>query len=127
MTSMEVHYEKHGFDFEPAAGSSFTGRLKLDERSRELLARLVAAENEEWCLDQDGERLPAEQLFALSPWSYSGPHGLIKLLCRSLDLRDGSIRFNTPQQYAGEAFRWLRPHKEQDIGLDTDIDSSDSP
>lgn len=49
-----------------------------------------------WYLDDDGERLPADRLFALSPWSCPGPVGPVKLLCRFLDLRDGSVRFNTP-------------------------------
>jgi len=96
------------FEFEPSPGEAFAGRLALDDSRRELLAALTAAEDECWYLDADGERLPAEQLFARSPWSCPGPGGPVKLLCRSLDLRDGSVRFNTPELYGGEWFRWLR-------------------
>lgn len=52
--------------------------------------------------------MPAEELFARSPWSCPGPDGAVKLVCRYLDLRDGSVRFNTPDLYGGELFRWLR-------------------
>ena len=76
----------------------------MDDGQRTLLAELVVAEDEDECLDDDGERLPAEPLFALSPWSCAGPAGPIKLLCRILDLRDGSVRFNTPDNYPGDVF-----------------------
>lgn len=105
---MQVHYQGHVFEFEPSPGEAFAGRLALDDSRRELLAALTAAEDECWYLDADGERLPADQLFARSPWSSAGPAGPVKLLCRFLDLRDGSARFNTPELYGGELFRWLR-------------------
>ncbi len=105
---MEIHYQEHGFDFDPLPGQALSGRLVLDEARRELLARLVAAEDDDWYLDEEGERRPPEELFSLSPWSCPGPAGTIKLLCRFLDLRDGSARFNTPELYLGELFRWVR-------------------
>ncbi|MBN9517117.1 hypothetical protein J0H58_01140 [bacterium] len=105
---MEVHYQGHGFAFEPSPGEAFAGRLVLDDRRREVLAALSAAEDEGWYLDASGERLPADELFARSPWSCPGPDGPVKLLCRFLDLHDGSVRFNTPALYGGELFRWLR-------------------
>ena len=106
---MEVHYHEHVFEFEPSLGERFAGRLILDDSRRELLAALTAAEDECWCLDDDGERLPADRLFDLTPWSCPGQAGPVKLLCRFLDLRDGSARFNTPDMYGGELFRWMRP------------------
>lgn len=106
--SVEVHYRQHVFGFEPLPGGAFAGRLVLDDAGRGLLAGLVAAEDEGWCLGADGERLPAERLFALSPWSWPGPAGPVKLLCRFLDLRDGSARFDTPEAYTGELVRWMR-------------------
>lgn len=102
---MEVHYGKHVVGFEPSPGELFAGRLVLDEVQRELLAGLIAAEDECWYLDDDGERLPAERLFALSPWSCPGPDCPVKLLCRFLDLRNGSVQFTTPELYGGELFR----------------------
>lgn len=105
---MEVHYREHAFAFEPSSGEAFAGRLVLDDARRELLVALTAAEDECWYLDDGGERLPAEELFARSPWSCPGPDGAVKLLCRFLDLRDGSVRFNTPDLYGGDLFRWLR-------------------
>jgi hypothetical protein len=105
---VEVHYQEHAFGFKPSPGEAFAGRLVLDDRRRELLAALTAAEDECWYLDDDGERLPEDELFARSPWSCPGPGGPVKLLCRFLDLRDGSVRFSTPALYGGELFRWLR-------------------
>jgi hypothetical protein len=105
---VEVHYHEHVFEFEPSPGEAFVGRLVLDDRRRDLLAALRAAEDECWYLDDEGERLPPDRLFALSPWSCPGPAGPVKLLCRFLDLRDGSARFNTPELYGGEWFRWMR-------------------
>jgi hypothetical protein len=102
---MQVHYHEHVFGFEPSPGEEFAGRLLLDDRRRGLLAALTASEDDCWYLGADGERLPADQLFALSPWSCPGPAGPVKLLCRFLDLRDGSARFNTPELYGGELFR----------------------
>jgi hypothetical protein len=105
---VEVYYQEHAFGFEPSPGEAFAGRLILDDAQREQLAALTAAEDECWYLDDDGERLPADVLFARSPWSCHGPDGPVKLLCRFLDLRDGSVRFSTPDLYGGELFRWLR-------------------
>ena len=104
---MDVYYHHHAFRFEPLPGEPFAGRLVLDDAGRELLTRLTAAEDECWHLDADGERLPPERLFARSPWSSSGPAGTVKLLCRWLDLQEGSVRFNTAELYPGESFRWL--------------------
>ena len=106
---VEIHYQEHAFGFEPTPGEEFTGRLVLDDGQRALLVALSAAEDECWYLDDDGERRPAENLFARSPWSCSGPAGPVKLLCRWLDLRDGSAHFNTPELYGGDLFRWMRP------------------
>ena len=105
---MEIQYEDHVFGFEPRTCEPFAGQLVLDGDRRELLARLVASEDECWYLDNDGERLPSERLFALSPWSCPGPDGPVKLLCRYLDLENGSVRFNPPESYPGELLRWVR-------------------
>lgn len=106
---MDVRYNGHAFGFEPAPGESWSGKLVLSDDQRTRLARLVAAEDECWGLDADGERLPDDVLFARSPWSGPGPTGPVKLLCRFLDLRDGSVRFNTPETYPGDTARWARP------------------
>ena len=106
---MEVYYREHAFGFEPTPGAEFAGRLVLDDGQRALLAALTAAEDECWYLGDDGERLPADELFARSPWSCPGPACPVKLLCRWLDPRDGSARFNTPELYGGDVFRWMRP------------------
>jgi hypothetical protein len=103
---VQVYYQEHAFEFEPLPGSAFAGRLVLDDGRRELLAALTAAEDECWYLGDDGERLPEDELFARSPWSCPGAAGPVKLLCRWLDLRDGTARFNTPELYLGEFFRW---------------------
>lgn len=105
---MKVYYQEHAFEFEPSAGAVFTGRLVLNDHHRRILATLLEAEDEFWYLDADGERLSPERLFALSPWSCRGPEGDFKLLCRSLDLLNGSVMFNTSEEYDGELFRWMR-------------------
>jgi hypothetical protein len=105
---VEISYNEHVFEFEPLPGEAFAGRLVLDDARRELLRGLVADEDDCWYLDEDGERLPAEALFDLSPWSCAGPAGPAKLLCRFLDLRDGSARFETSETYPGDLFRWMR-------------------
>src|SRR5947209_8330642 len=92
----------------PLPGAPFAGWLALDDARREVLARLVAAEDECWCPDANGERLPADALFDRSPWCCPGPADPIELLCRFLDLRDGSIRFQAPETYPGDHYRWMR-------------------
>lgn len=105
---MDVHYRGHLFEFKPSAGEGYTGRLVLDERQQRLLIKLTDAESDDWYLDADGERRPAEELFARSPWSTPGPAGPIKLLCRWLDVRNGTAIYDTPDLYSGELFRWVR-------------------
>jgi hypothetical protein len=95
----EIHYRQHVFPFERFPGNRFEGRLLLDDARRELLVQLVEAEEGCWYLDKDGERLPGEQLFALSSWSCPSPAGPVKLLIRFLDLRDGRVLFSTPDLY----------------------------
>ena len=65
-------------------------------------------EEEGWYLDEQGERLEPERLFAASPWSMDSPEGEIKLLRRYHNLGTGEIRFNAAAGYGGETFRWLR-------------------
>lgn len=108
MEVREVFYRQHAFPFERFPGDRFEGRLLLDDSSRELLAGLVGAEEDDWCLNDRGERLPGERLFALSPWICSSPAGPVKLLCRFLDLRDGRVLFSTPDSYLeGGLFDWM--------------------
>jgi hypothetical protein len=59
-----------------------------------------------WYLDENGERLEPEALFAASPWSLETPEGEIKLL-RRFTSADGETRFNTLDGYGGETFKWL--------------------
>jgi hypothetical protein len=60
---------------------------------REQLQTLLRAEDErgEWYLDDDGYRLPDEELFAASPWSIL-PDGQ-KICCRFMDLQTGEAWF----------------------------------
>jgi hypothetical protein len=105
---VDVHYRGHLFEFKPSLGEAYTGNLVLDERQRRLLIKLTDAEDDDWYLNADGERRPAEELFARSPWSTPGPGGPIKLLCRWLDVHNGTVIYNTPDLYGGELFRWVR-------------------
>ena len=38
----------------------------------------------------------------MSPWQYVGQNGTVKLLCRWLNLTDGSAIFDVPESYFGE-------------------------
>ena len=78
----------------------------LDDQSRALLTRLIEAEDDDLYLD--GERLPANGLFLRAPWSLASPQGRVRLLCRSIDCRDGSVLFNTSDTYPGETHVYLR-------------------
>ena len=95
-----LYYRDHPFEYEPSAGKLFHGRLVLDD------------EDENWYLNDDGERWPAEELFSRSLWSWRSPSGTLKLLHRLLDYRDGRTWFSTPDTYGGELFRWMRKPKE---------------
>ena len=122
----EIHYMQNVFRFERFPGDLFEGRLLLDGVQREMLLGLVRAEDESWYLDEHGERLPGEQLFALSPWSCPGPHGPTKLLCRILDLRDGRVLFSTPDSYLeGGLFDWMRNRNRR--GLSEPSATADGP
>ena len=65
---MQAHYRGLAFEFLPSPGDEVAGRLFLDDGRRELLAALIAAEDKGWYLDDNGERLPPEALFAR--WSH---------------------------------------------------------
>jgi hypothetical protein len=104
---MDVYYQNHPFRFEQSFGDPMTGHLLLDPAQRDLLAGLLGAENETWYLDKDGERLPADQLFARSPWSAPTKTGRLKLLCRFINIYDGSVMFNTPEDYPGDTSSWV--------------------
>ncbi len=105
---MNVQYKSHQFSFDASPQDSFHGRLLLTEEQRVLLSSLLAAEDEDWDLDDDGERRPAEELFELSPWSARTPDGPRKLLCRFIDLRNGTVLFSTLESYPGDSSSWAR-------------------
>lgn len=105
---MEIYYRDHAFIFEASTESPWTGRLHLNDQSRTLLAELIKSEDDNWCLGGDGERLPAEKLFLSTPWSVAFPQGRVGLICRFIDLRDGSALFNAPDTYLGELHAGLR-------------------
>jgi hypothetical protein len=96
---VQIFYFQHAFRFEPTPGNALEGRLILDDEQRDLLHRLEAAEPEDWFLDDEGNRLPSEELFERTPWSCQGPSGPIKLLCRFIDYNDGRARFDVPETY----------------------------
>src|SRR5262245_16917854 len=97
----------HPFEFEPIPERQFVGRLVLDSEGKELLTRFNESRPDS--VDENGYRLPAEQLFEQSPWTWRGPKGTVKLLMRFLDYRDGSAIFDTPNSYFGPLFDWLQP------------------
>ena len=85
-----------------------TGSIRLDDSKRSALRRTLADETE-WCLDENGERLESTDLFGQSPWAAVNSQSAdTKLLCRFLDIETGQIKLNTPEGYVGELFDWVR-------------------
>lgn len=105
----KIKYKEHLFDFETDSDDSLIGRIALSQKNRELLTRLLDEESEiEWYLDDNGERLPEDRLFALSPWSLIEASSSVKLLCRSMNIIDGSAHFQKQETYLGEVSDYVR-------------------
>ncbi len=103
--------EAQFFDFECSSRTELNGRLLLTETQREWLRDHESRESgadSPWYLDGNGERLPAQELFNRSPWAIVSDSGNVKVLNRLLDLDTGEARFDLPDQYGGESFRWMR-------------------
>jgi hypothetical protein len=104
-----LYYREHAFLFDRFPGELLDGRLLLDAKQKELLTRLVEGEDERWYLDEAGKRLSSDQLFARSPWSWQSSEGTVKLLCRTLNLRDGRASFSAPTSYLeGGLYDWMQ-------------------
>ncbi len=110
---LKFYGEEFPFEFIEHSDCSITCLLvhtdETEEKFSELLEAEAVREEEDgsWYLDENGERLESEELFAASPWSLEGHYGEIKLLSR-VQRANGEIYFNTPDGYGGESFRWLR-------------------
>ena len=108
-------------DFECTSATELNGRLVRSESQRAWLRdhdQREADTDSPWYLDSDGERLPVAELFSRSPWSLLVRTGSIKILMRFQDIDTGKARFDLPDQYEGESFRWLR---ESAMGKPPDI------
>ena len=106
---MLLKYRDIEFEFDCPADVPLSGRLRLTEQQRNRLRSLLEGESDDWGLDANGERLPAEQLFSLSPWSREISAGVSeKLLQRFINLHTGEALFSTSATYGGEAFTFLR-------------------
>jgi hypothetical protein len=105
---MLLHYRDHSFEFVEISGSMLERRFILDAGQMERLGRLHQSEPEEWCIDKNGDRLPPDRLFELSPWSWNGPNGTVKLLARFINFNDGTAIFSTPDNYQGGLFDWMQ-------------------
>lgn len=69
------------------------GFFAFRDSQRDQLQSLLAAEDDfgEWYLDDDGYRLPDDELFAASPWSLAGDGQ--KICARFMDLESGEAWF----------------------------------
>ena len=106
---MILRYRNIELEFDCPADGSLSGRLRLNEQQRNRLRALLENEPENWYLDADGERLAADQLFSLSPWSREISSGVReKLLQRFVNLNTGEASFSTSATYEGETFKFLR-------------------
>ena len=104
---MVLYYRDRPFNYEPSPDNLFVGRLLLIDDEKAWLARMNE-EDDGWYLDEEGERLPGEQLFETSPWSWRSPSGTVKLVQRFFDSGNGHTRFNAPDTYLGELYDWVR-------------------
>jgi hypothetical protein len=110
---LRFYDEELPFELIEYSDFSITCLLVFDGETEEKLEKLCETEQDReeefgpWYLDENGERLEPEALFAASPWSLESPDGEIKLLARIREA-NGRIRFNTPDGYGGELFKWLR-------------------
>jgi hypothetical protein len=104
---MKLKYHNEDFSFVSKESDEYgiKGFLILSEEQKNRIAQLEEAEDENWYLDDEGERLGSKALFSASPWSISGPSGEIKLLCRFRDNKSGEIWLNTEEGYLGELFK----------------------
>ncbi len=110
---MKIEYQGEIFslDLKDFSETRITGHLRLSEEERGKLLRLTEAEDEFWYLDENGERLESKALFQASPWSFDGPDGNIKLLCRFQNIKSGEVWFDTEEGYPGELYKWVREQK----------------
>jgi hypothetical protein len=110
--TVRITCEDQVFDFACTSATDLKGKLLLVETQREWLRAYKRRQDEAdspWYLDEDGERLPEDELFDRSPWALAEvPGGNLKLLNRMLNLDTGEAWFNLPEQYGGEWFRWAR-------------------
>jgi hypothetical protein len=106
---MILRYGDIEFEFDCPAGLPLSGRLQLNEGQRAHLRVLLESEPDDWFLDRNGERLPAEQLFSLSPWSCEPSSGIRKKLLKLfINLDTGEAIFSAVETYGGETFSFLR-------------------
>jgi hypothetical protein len=97
--------------FEARADGHFQVSLVLTAEQKVELRTLIESEVEDWYLDENGERLPAEVLFQRSPWSVATIEGQrVNLLCR-LNIETGEAMFSAPSTYGGEFHDWLRSQR----------------
>jgi hypothetical protein len=101
-----------GRAFEAHSDGRFQVSLLLTREQKVELGNLIESEEEDWYLDENGERLPAEVLFQKSPWSVATGGGQYqKILCRFLNLETGEAMFSVPSMYGGEFHDWLRSQR----------------
>ena len=98
---MILKYADLEIEFDSLADGSLSGRLLLRDEQMNQLKAYLAKEPEDWALDRDGERLPVDQLFALSLWSWKRPGGDEKILNRFINIATGEALFSTRDTYAG--------------------------
>ena len=108
---MLLHYKERPFRYQPSPDYLFVGRLCLNADERRWLSEMDE-HDDCWYLDNDGERLPPDQLFGASPWSWQSPSGTVKLVQRFFNASSGEVRFSTPATYFGELFDCLRQPKD---------------
>ena len=105
---IKYHGEAFKLRLLEATDLGIKGFLQLDEQQAEKMDSLADLEDEFWYLDEHGERLDSDALFAASPFSIDTPNGEVKLLLRFHNMETGEIRFNTQDGYGGELFKWIR-------------------
>jgi hypothetical protein len=105
-----IKFEDKEFEFVPIEIDEYSinGHFQNDIQTQKCIESIEDSLEDDWYLDENGERLEDAPLFSASPWSVSAPFGEVKLLRRFYDLKSGEAFFSTQQGYGGELFKWLR-------------------
>ncbi len=96
---IQIHFENQGLDFQPSSTAFFEGRILWTSEQQQMVIQRLRAEPDDWWADENGNRLPATELFKRSLWSYHQESKSQPLLCRYINYETGEAMFSVPETY----------------------------